>query len=300
MALDFGLDDIVVTEFGVGIEDAHGTNFVAVPADNNVQAALCDMARATWSAMQGVVEGPAQYEPGEKHGSTEYLRVNPSDGFDQAVRALHETERLTIDGNALDPPDSVMSYFARFTDNLRRHLTGVRRASQFKGILKPPKIHFRSDTLRLVEDDIFRLDTDFDLLIDSELTHIWRPSGFELLGKLKDKILNSVSSNIDSIRQDLPYVDLQNVEHYASTHARAARYLASIRTHNLRGIDRAALETLCRRIDVQMEVHNNQIVVSDASIMGFLEVLDRRRYRVDLVPQSPEQFRAASRSRIDQ
>lgn len=32
--------------------------------------------------------------------------------------------------------------------------------------------------------------------------------------------------------------------------------------------------------------------------MGFLEVLDRRRYEVKLVPDEPEQFRAPSRTRL--
>ena len=33
--------------------------------------------------------------------------------------------------------------------------------------------------------------------------------------------------------------------------------------------------------------------------MDFIEVLDRRRYDIDLVPESPEIFRAASRERLD-
>lgn len=33
--------------------------------------------------------------------------------------------------------------------------------------------------------------------------------------------------------------------------------------------------------------------------MGFLEVLDRRRYEIELVANSPEQYRAASRSKLD-
>ncbi len=32
--------------------------------------------------------------------------------------------------------------------------------------------------------------------------------------------------------------------------------------------------------------------------MGFLEVLDRRRYEVQLVKNSPEHFRAGSRTKI--
>jgi hypothetical protein len=33
--------------------------------------------------------------------------------------------------------------------------------------------------------------------------------------------------------------------------------------------------------------------------MGFLEVLDRRRYEINLVKNSPERYRAASRKKIE-
>ena len=40
-------------------------------------------------------------------------------------------------------------------------------------------------------------------------------------------------------------------------------------------------------------------MVDENHVMGFLEVLDRRRYEIELVANFPEQYRAASRSKLD-
>ena len=303
MTLEFRIDEIeriTITEFGVGQDNGNDPKFTAVPGDANVQIALCEMARATWNAMQKHEDGPAQYQPSEKYGSTAYLFVPSNDNLDTAVRKLHEAQNLPIDGMALNDLSNVFCYFfARFADDQGRRLTALRRASHFKGMLKHRLARLLSDTLTIVEDKIFKLDTDFDLLVDSEYTYILRPSAFEFLGGLKQAILDAVPSNIVSIQEDMAFMDFGDVQNYASKRPRAARYLASVRTQNLGGITREALVSSCRAAGVKLEETAGVVKVADRDVMGFLEVLDRRRYQVELIPGTPEQFKAASRSRID-
>ena len=52
MNLDFDLNHVSVTEFGIGQDAGEGQNFVAMPVGADVQAALCDIALETWNAMQ--------------------------------------------------------------------------------------------------------------------------------------------------------------------------------------------------------------------------------------------------------
>ena len=257
------------------------------------------MARSTWEAMQTIEDGPVPYQPGEKYGSAEFLVVPAESNAANTIRELHAAGPLTPNASALKEPDRVFCYFARLVDGQDSRLTAMRRASQFKGILKPRKVRLVSDALVLVEEDIFKLDTDFDLLIDSESTHILRPSSFEYLCDLKKEILGAVPANVASIQSDLPFVDFDGVQEYAATHSRAARYLASIRSHDVVGIDRDALIALCNSTGVEIDYNNGRIAVSHGHVMGFLEVLDRRRYEIELIAGSPEQFKAASRRRID-
>ena len=102
--------------------------------------------------------------------------------------------------------------------------------------------------MKIVEDKVFKLDSEFDLLVDSSGISILRPSGFEFDGKLKAAILAAAPSNIKEVKKELSFVDFSGIEIYATTHPRAARYLASIRSQEeATNIDKDSLKRLCTR-----------------------------------------------------
>jgi hypothetical protein len=186
------------------------------------------------------------------------------------------------------------------TDSKGRRLTALRRATQFKGVLKSRLLRFVTDALKLIDDRVFKLDSDFDLLVNSQNVHILRPSGFEFAGKLQDAILTAVAKNVAAIQKDLAFVDFTAVQDYAGARPRAARYLASIRAQKeMKNIDKNALKKLCKETGVEVKEAKGKLLVDSNHIMGFLEVLDRRRYELELVKGSPERFRAASRRKLD-
>ncbi len=297
MKLDFDLQSVATTEFGVGCDDGDDQTFSFVAVDGGVQVALREMSQATWTAMQELAKTPTKYEPSEKYASCEHVYLSLDDDFAKRMRELHKANNLSTDANTLGKPSEVFCYFARFTDRQGRRLTALRRATQFKGVLKSRLIRLVSDALKLVEDGVCKLDADFDLLIDAHNLHILRPSGFEFAGELQQAVLAAVSKNIEAIKQDLKFVDFSAIEEYASQHPRAARYLASIRAQKeTKDIDRNALKKHCKKTGVEIEESKGKIIVGGDHVMGFLEVVDRRRYEVELVKGEPERFKAASRS----
>jgi len=299
--LQFDIDEVTVVEFGVGLDNGNEEMFVSVPADAGVQDALREMVQATWEAIQNHQDGPAKYEPSEKYGTTEYLYLPLSDDLAESVRQLHTAAQLELDPAALNEPDKVFCYFARFKDKAGQRLTALRRTTQFKGLLKSKNrlIRLLDDTLKVVEDTVFKLDRDFDLLVDDANVHIWRPSGFAFVGRLNQAILDAVPNNIEEIRGDLSFMDLDSIEEYAGKHPRAARYLASIRTQGAaKNIQQERLLELCKRTGVEIVKEGGKYVVSPGSELAFLEVLDRRRYELELVEGEPERFRAASRRKL--
>ncbi|HZQ25249.1 MAG TPA: Kiwa anti-phage protein KwaB-like domain-containing protein [Terriglobales bacterium] len=292
-------ENAATTEFGVGLENGKGQRFVMVPVDANVQEALREMVTATRDEMSAITEKPSEYEPSEKYGSTEHLHLLLTDELASQLRAIHEADNLPMDGRVLEDPSEVFCYFTRLTFGKGRRLTGVRRATTFKGILRSRLIRLATDALRIVEDKVFKLDNDFDMLIDNTDVYILRPSGFEFVGELQDAILGAVPGNVKLIQADLPYVDFSSIETYASAHPRAARYLASIRVQKeTKDIDKNSLKKLCASTGVKVEDVKGKLTVEESSIMDFLGVLDRRLYQIELIKGSPESFRASSRSRI--
>ena len=259
------------------------------------------MAQATWKAFQPGEGGPTRYEPSAKHSSVEYLYLPLSDDMATGVRDLHQAVNLPINSAALTAPANVFCYFARMTDTHGRKLTALRRANQFKGIIKKKGqlIRLIDNTLQIVEDTIFKLDSDFDLLIDSKTVHILRPSGFESAGHLQQAILDAVPGNVAAIKAELTFIEFAGIEKYAAKHPRAARYLASIRgQEEMKSIDKAALKRQCKNTGVEISESKGKVIIADGHEMGFLQVLDRRRYRLELVKDKPERFVAASRKAI--
>jgi Domain of unknown function (DUF4868) len=300
MTVSFDFQNVTFTEFGVGRHKGGGDSFVLMPTDSDVQIALQEMAIATRDEMMRIGEADApMFEASEKYGSSEYVYLPLRDEMAEQVRFIHEAKNLTVDSKALSDPSDVFCYFARMGDNEGKHLTCVRRASQFKGILKNRLIRIVTDALKLVEDQIFKLDNDFDLLAEDERVHILRPTAFELVGELQKAVMEAAPDNIKLIEADLPFVDFALIETYASTHPRAARHLASIRVQNeAKDIDKTALKKLCKRTGVKIQDTNGRITIDVGSELGFLEVLDRRRYHLELVKDSSEYFKAASRRKI--
>lgn len=301
MNLEFDLNNVTLVEFGVGRDDGNGEAFVVVPVDAKVQTALREMTQATWQAMQQDKGGPTKYEPSDKHGSVEYLYLPLVDDMAAGVRDLHQAVNLPLDAAALTLPAEVFCYFVRLTDKQKRKLTALRRATQFKGIVKNKGrlIRLLDDTLQIVEDTLFKLDSDFDLIIDAKNVHILRPSGFEFAGKLQQAILDAVPGNVAAIKEELTFIEFDGIEKYAAKHPRAARYLASIRGQKeMKDIDKAALKKLCKSTGVEVSESKGKVIISDGHELAFLQVLDRRRYQLELVKGKPEKFVAASRKSI--
>jgi len=301
MPLEFALGSVEHVEFGVNRNSADGEQFAVVPVDVQVQDTLIAMVGSTWQALDALEEGPQLYEPGEKHAPTEYLYVPLDSPLARLLRDIHEAAILQIVPNAMRDARSVNFYFCRMQDTRGRRVTALRRAAQFKGILKSRNrlVRVIDDTLMMIEDDIFKLDPDFDLLIDDGGIHILRPSGFEAAGQLQDAILAAVPDTIRDLEQEIQFIAFEPIAKYAMTRPRAARYLSSIRSQNrLESIDRTLLKRLCTQTGVALAEHDGVLTVESGHEMALLEVLDRRRYEVTLVREQPERYRAASRTKL--
>lgn len=299
MNLNFDFQTAKNIEFGIGRDNDNEQAFYFVPADTAVQVALCEMAQATWNSAQVLTETPSKYEPSEKYPSCEHIYLPIHDAFAQRMRDLHQANNLSVDSNSITDPSNIFCYFVRMSDNQGRRLTGLRRATQFKGVLKNRLIRLVSDALKIIEDKVFKLDVDFDLLIDDDKLHILRPSGFEFAGQLQVAILEAMPKNIQTIQEELQYVDFSSIQEFASSRPRAARYIASIRSQTEIGkIDKNSLKKLCKSTGVSIKESKGKIIVEKDVVMDFLEVLDRRRYKVELIKGAPEQFKAGSRTRL--
>ncbi len=333
--LRFNFDEIRHVEFGIGKDAASDQIFRTVPIGNRAQTELRRIASNTWSEMLTSVSGqptqtkfepivdidqvssfipisddqtmrlrldggPTTYEIAEKYGGTEYVYLPVSDDKVAVLRDLHNAHLdMTID--IFDDVATIFSYFARMWDEDGNRLTAIKRATSFKGLAqKGNLLSMSANVLDIVDDNIFKLDSSFDILVDDEHVHIWRANSFEAIGKLRQDILASVDDNVEIIKEHLDFVDFGPIGQFASQHINGARYLASIRSQLTPDpINKISLIKLCNDTGVRVSEHDGLIVVEQNHVVGFLEVLDRRRYGIELVDGKLEQFRASSRQRLN-
>ena len=301
MNLNFDIENVETTEFGVGRYTGSDRTYAVIPVHLGVQMTLQGMVAGTCQKMEASVESPSTFNPAEKYASEEYLALPIDDDLALRLRTLHEAPNLTIANDYLDWMTKCFCYLARLWDGNGKQLTALRRATQFKGALNKQNriLSMGTDALGIVDGPIFQLNADFDVIVDSDTVHIIHPNSFKLLGQIEEAIAEAVPHNVAAIAQALTYVDWVNVEDYAASHSRAASLLASIRTNGYaENLDKSALESLCKGTSVSLEDVQGKIVVSDEHILPFLEVVDRRRYEIGLVPHTPERYRASSRTRV--
>ena len=301
MNLNFDVENVETTEFGVGRNIGSDRTYAVVPVHLGVQTTLQGMVAGTRHKMETSVESPATFNPAEKYASEEYLTLPVDDDLALRLRMLHEAPNLTIADDYLNWMTKCFCYFARLWDGDGNQLTALRRATQFKGTLNKQNrmLSLGTDALRVVDGPIFQLNADFDVLVDSDTVHIIHPNSFKLLGQIEEAIAEAVPQNVAAIAQSVTYVDWANVEDYAASHSRAASLLASIHTNSYaENLDKSALESDCTTGGISITDIAGRLVVPDGQIIDFLEVVDRRRYVSRLVPGVTERYKASSRTRV--
>jgi hypothetical protein len=292
----FDFLNVTHTEFGVGW---HDDSFTLIPVDAGVQQVLGTMAQKTLAEIGQFRDELRSYEPSEKYSSCERLYVPIQHENAKCLRSLYDAVNIPTDDRFALEPSDIAFYFGRFVDGAGRRLTAIHRATQFKGVLKVRLISLVTNSLRLIKDRVFKLDEKFDIIIDSAQVYILSPSAFEALGKMKEAILAAAPRNLEEIKQQIPFINFDGLGEYVTKHSRAARYLASILGEQRAvGIDSTLFKHLCEKTGVVFREDNNKITVEPGYEMAFLEVLDRRRFEVELVNGTPEKYRAANRAKL--
>jgi len=204
----------------------------------------------------------------------------------------------------LDDMDRIVSYFGIYRDSDGNKLMAFRRAMQFKGVLQKKLLHFMDDALQIIEDHVFKLDSDFDFIICDDKIYIWRPSGFIFTSQMDEQMSACAMANVEEIAEHITCVDFEGLKKFVSNHKFAMRLVAAIKSRDdLSAISKKRLKTECKDAGLKICENANKLAPVEGSEMGFLMLLDRRRYTVTLIEKYPETYEAPSRhsaARADQ
>lgn len=296
--MSFNYDEIDSVEFGVCHGSLNEGQATLVPVDEGVQALLQEMVKDTIDSMGLTAEATDldEYEPSQEHAADSKLALPTTSPLAGVLVGFHDAENQPVDAHAMREPETISAYFCVLHDRDGEKLVGIRRASQFKAVLGARLIQFLDDSFRAVDDHVFKLDHDFDVIIVDETILINRVAAFELLAEIDEQVQEAAVENARQLGERLPFIEFDKITRYVADHKRAARLIAALSAReDLGETTLTNLRRECRRSGVQVSMVNGQIIPDRGQEMALLQVLDRRRYALMLVNGRWEQYEAGSR-----
>jgi len=215
------------------------------------------------------------------------------------IAALYDEEGWPVNVRVLREPTRIAYYFVVFRDAHRRKLIGVRQATQFKGIVKSRLIRIVDDSLILIPDDVFKLDREFDFVITGEHIYILRPVGFERIAEIEEFVSARAQEKALALGDQVTFADFTSIAELVSRRKRAGRLVAALVSRaGLDQIERRKFVAAARETEVGLVTVNGKISPAEGAEIGFLELLDDRRYTTAIRAGPKEAYVASSRKQL--
>lgn len=292
---NFNTGDIAAVDFCATLK--HGGRFF-IPTDGGVQNALKAILRDTVAGFDAIEGDWELHDISEDYG--ERRRV-----YAPRNLPLFETMAEIFDSGALpELPDlqnhlaELDYYFAKFVDSEGRTMVGVKKARTAKATLGAQNklVRLIDNTLVLIEERVLRLDRQFDVLISTDNVFIFEPRATEQVAEIVERVAASASARIQEIHDAVTFLDLSRIKTKIARHPKLARIAHSIANNpNLHGIQRAAIESLAAAQGIRFKEVDGRLLCNVTDEAKLMEVLDARRYHLDLTAAGPVPYRATAR-----
>jgi hypothetical protein len=299
--MPFAYYDPATIQLGVCRGELHSGESIIISVDESVQNHLQQMVLTTRSKMG--LDSPnarlPRYEPSQDYGADSPVALPLTNPLAAHLRNFYEQENRPIGGHALAAPEEITSYFCIIHDHDGNKLVAVKRASQFKAVLKSHLIRLVDDSLQAVTDRVFKLDSDFDLLIVDETVQVLRLPAFEHLAAIEEQIRAAAIDNTLELSRTLPAFDFGSLMPFVQSHKKAARLVAALKGRgDLGSTSVTNFRRECRRSGISVTTLDGKVSPEEGHELAFLQMLDRRRYVVSLVAGRWERYEAGSRKSL--
>ncbi|WP_108398372.1 Kiwa anti-phage protein KwaB-like domain-containing protein [Devosia submarina] len=296
----FNFLDITSVNFGVALRSNRHMYFI--PTNPGIKTALKQMLRETRNIFLSLSDDWELHDISEDYGARRRIYAPRGGEFMTELSAIYEAGALEDLTNIQDHAHDVDFYFAVFRDNQNRKAVGIRKATKLKGTLNARNRLMRlvDDTLVLIEDDVLHLDTEFDVIIADADVFILNTRPTEQVAKIVERVAETAAEKVQAIHSAIPFLDLSRVAEKIGKHPRMARHAASVASNpNLANFQRSAIEALAAKHGIKFkELDDGRLQCRVADEARLLELLDARRYHLDLHGDGGDPYRATARQRV--
>jgi len=225
---DIDIQNVTSVNFGIGLRS--NGNLYFVPTDGNMKEALKEMISATVNGFGAIDSDWEAYDISEDYGARRRVFCPRGDEFMAVFSDLFNAGALDDLANLPDHVNDIEMYFAEITDNQNRRMIGARKATQFKGTVKARNrlVRMVNDTLSIIEDTVFKLDSEFDVLVTDANVYVLNDGKMQQLGEIVSRVAATAKDKVQAIEDEITFLDLSRIKEKIEKHPRVARYAASI------------------------------------------------------------------------
>lgn len=272
-----------------------------MPTDEGVQNTLRGILRDTVDTINNIPGDWEEFDVSEDYGEPRRVYAARASAIMQSLSGHFEAGALPELPNLQDHIGSLSYYSATFVDDQGRKIVGVRKAQAAKAILGAQNYIVRliDNSLVRVEEKVLRLDRTFDALITNGHVFILDARRTDHIAGITQVVAAAASDRVQAIHDAVPFLDMSRIKDKIERHPKLARLAHSISSKpNLADLQQSKIEELAAAQGITFKSINGRLRCNVADETKLMELLDARRYHLDLTNTGNVPYRATARQRV--
>lgn len=293
------LPTVTAQNFGVKMRSDASLHFI--PTDGGTKAVLVDVLNETIGTFNNIDGDWQAYDISEDYGELRRIYAARNAEHFGDVSAIFEIGALNDLANIDEHVRDIDYYFCEFRDAANAKIVGVKKAAQFKTTLAARNKLARlvNDTLQIIEENVVKIDPFFDALITDQHIFILKPRAIEYIADMVTHVAGAATDKVRHIHDNIAFLDLSRIEEKISSHPKMARMAASIAARDDLGeFQQEKIVSLATQHGIVFKEVDGRLQCRVSDEAKLLEILDARRYHLDLANDGGDPYRASARQRV--
>lgn len=296
---DFDPENIKAVNFAVALRGNGHRYFV--PTDAATKNTLKTVLGSTIEAFERLDGDWRAHDISEDYGKRRRVFAARNTDYLSDLSAIFDEGDLDDLSNAHQHIHDIDYYYSIFFDSDGRKAIGIKKGMQLKGVLgaRNRLVRLADDTLQLIEDDVLKLDPEFDAIITRSHILMLKVRAVEYMANIVEHVANAAAHKVQQIHDTIGFLDLSRIQSDIAKRPQMARMAASIVSRNdLAEIKRDRVEEIAAYQGLVFKEVNGRLQCRREDEAKLLEILDSRRYHLDLTATGPVPYRATGRQKV--
>ena len=256
----------------------------------------------TVASFSPIAGGWEPHDISEDYGDRRRVYAARNTGYLSDLSAIFDAGDFDDLSNVHQHVQDIDYYFGVFHDNRGRKAVGIKKGTQLKGTLGARNKLMRllaDDTLKMIENDVLKLDKEFDAIITDGHVFMLNVKSVDYLANIVEHVAGAAALKIQQIHDALTFLDMSRIKEDIGQHPRMARIAASIATRNdLAQIRQDRVLELANQHGLVFREVGGRLRCRRQDEAKLLEIPDARRYYLNLTAAGPVPYRATGRQRV--